>query len=149
MRGDAYRVQDIVSGFDSVVDAAYPGGHPVLNSKSVSRVLATAGADLSYPVFKRLKASTVVLEPLVQIAASPNAKQIELNSVLPREQRFLNEDSVAFEFDETTLFRTNKFPGYDLYEDGVRMNVAGRASIRARFGVELHQNRTETPRPAP
>jgi LPS-assembly protein len=42
---------------------------------------------------------------------------------------FLNEDSVAFEFDETTLFRANKFPGYDLYEDGVRVNAAGRAAV--------------------
>ena len=42
---------------------------------------------------------------------------------------FLNEDSIAFEFDETNLFRANKFPGYDLYEDGARFNVAGRASM--------------------
>lgn len=128
VRGDAYRVQDIVTGFSGPTSATNPGGRPELSDKSVSRFLATAGADISYPFFKRGKDSTIILEPLVQVAASPNAKQIELRSVLPRET-YLNEDSVAFEFDETTLFRTNKFPGYDLYEDGVRVNVAGRASV--------------------
>ena len=42
---------------------------------------------------------------------------------------YLNEDSVAFEFDEANLFRPDKFPGYDLYEDGVRLNVGGRAEV--------------------
>jgi LPS-assembly protein len=42
---------------------------------------------------------------------------------------YLDEDSIAFEFDETTLFQANKFPGYDLYEDGARLNLGGRGSV--------------------
>jgi LPS-assembly protein len=40
---------------------------------------------------------------------------------------YFNEDGVSFEFEETNLLRPNKFPGFDLYEGGKRVNVAGRA----------------------
>jgi LPS-assembly protein len=96
---------------------------------NVSRGLATAGADVSYPLYRRWKDGTVVLEPLVQVAVSPDAKQIVIGRNAQGGPIYLNEDSAAFEFDETNLFRTNKFPGYDLYEDGARVNVAGRASM--------------------
>jgi len=72
----------------------------------------------------------VVLEPLAQIALSPRVQQVVLShDPVTGKPVFFDEDSVAFEFDETTLFQPNKFPGYDLYEDGVRVNVAGRGSI--------------------
>ena len=98
-------------------------------NKNVSRALATAGADVSYPLYRRWGDATVVLEPLVQVAVSPNAKQVVIGRDSSGEPIYLNEDSATFEFDETNLFRTNKFPGYDLYEDGARLNVAGRGSI--------------------
>jgi len=99
-------------------------------SQSTARGLAVAGADISYPLFRRWRDATVVLEPLVQVAVSPNAKQIVIgHDPTTGAPIYLNEDSIAFEFDETNLFRANKFPGYDLYEDGARVNVAGRASV--------------------
>jgi LPS-assembly protein len=119
LRADAYRVDDILTGVGRET-----------RSENVTRGLATAGVDITYPVFKRFKDGTIVLEPVAQIAASPNAKQVVIgHDPTTGDAIYLNEDSVAFEFDETTLFRPNKFPGYDLYEDGVRLNVAGRASV--------------------
>jgi LPS-assembly protein len=119
LRADAYRVYDILTGVGTQT-----------RSENLSRGLATAGVDVSYPFFKRTGDATVVLEPVVQVAASPHAKQVVVGTDPATGQPvYLNEDSVAFEFDETTLFRTDKFPGYDLYEDGVRLNVAGRASV--------------------
>jgi len=118
-RADAYRVQDILTGVGSST-----------RKDNMGRALATAGVDITYPFFKRAKDATIVLEPVVQVAASPNAKQVVIGTdPTTGDPIYLNEDSVAFEFDETTLFRPNKFPGYDLYEDGVRLNVAGRASV--------------------
>ena len=119
LRVDGYSLSDVPTGTGTAV-----------TSKSVSRALAVAGADFSYPVYRRWHEATVVLEPLVQVAASPKADQIVVShDPTTGKPVFLDEDSVAFEFDETTLFRTDKFPGYDLYEDGVRVNVAGRGSI--------------------
>lgn len=96
---------------------------------SVTRALAVVGADVTYPFVRRFSDSTVVLEPLAQLALSPDAKQVVIGYDASGEPIYLNEDSVAFEFDETNLFRPNKFPGFDLYEDGVRLNVGGRASV--------------------
>jgi LPS-assembly protein len=118
LRADAYNLHDILTGVGSQT-----------RSDQLSRGLATAGATVSYPVFKRFSASTVVLEPIAQAAISPDAKQIVIGRNTDGSAVYLNEDSLAFEFDETTLFRSNKFPGYDLYEDGARLNVAGRASV--------------------
>ncbi|HEY0650793.1 LPS-assembly protein LptD [Phenylobacterium sp.] len=117
-RADAYRIQDILTGVGSAT-----------RKDNMTRGLATAGVDITYPFFKRTSDATIVLEPIAQIAASPNAKQVVIGRTTTGDPIYLNEDSVAFEFDETTLFRPNKFPGYDLYEDGVRLNVAGRASV--------------------
>lgn len=118
VRGDFYSLGD-------VPNASGVGAH----SGTEGRGLATAGADLSYPLYRRWRDSTVVLEPLVQVAVSPNAKQIVIGHDATGAPIYLNEDSATFEFDETNLFSTDKFPGYDLYEDGARINVAGRGTI--------------------
>jgi LPS-assembly protein len=96
---------------------------------NVTRGLATAGADISYPLYRRWRDATVVLEPLAQVAVSPKAKQVVVGRDAAGDPIYLDEDSAAFEFDETNLFSTDKFPGYDLYEDGARLNVAGRGSV--------------------
>ena len=118
VRADAYRIQDILTGVGSAT-----------RKDNMTRALATAGVDITYPFYKRLSDATVVVEPVLQVAASPNAKQVVIGRNTAGEPIYLNEDSIAFEFDETTLFRPNKFPGYDLYEDGVRLNMAGRATV--------------------
>ncbi|MET0274810.1 MAG: LPS-assembly protein LptD [Phenylobacterium sp.] len=119
VRADAYRLQDVLVSSAPVATT----------SQSTTRALAVAGADISYPLYRRWRDATLVLEPLAQVAISPNAKQIVVGRNADGSPIYLNEDSVAFEFDETTLFRANKFPGFDLYEDGARLNVAGRASV--------------------
>ncbi|HRD46526.1 MAG TPA: LPS assembly protein LptD, partial [Caulobacter sp.] len=63
---------------------------------------------------------TIVLEPLLQIALSP---ETDFGARIP------NEDSVVLEYDETNLLRANKFPGFDLYEGGQRINVGARATV--------------------
>ena len=118
VRADAYRLQDVLTGVGSAT-----------RKDEMGRMLATAGVDITYPFFRRAGDATVIVEPVVQFAASPEAKQVVLGRDARGQPIYLNEDSVAFEFDETTLFRANKFPGYDLYEDGVRLNMAGRAAV--------------------
>ncbi|HTK35797.1 MAG TPA: LPS assembly protein LptD [Caulobacteraceae bacterium] len=92
----------------------------VTKHTTFARGLATVGADFSYPFIRQKGSSTIILEPLVQVAASPD---YHLNPNVP------NEDSVALEFDSTNLFSTNRFPGFDLYEGGRRANVGGRATF--------------------
>ena len=117
-RLDVYSLGDMLTGTGSQT-----------TSRSQTRGLLVAGADLTYPLYRRWRDATVILEPVVQLAASPDAKQVQVGRDSTGKPVFLNEDTVTFEFDETNLFRPNKFPGYDLYEDGVRLNVGGRAAI--------------------
>ncbi|WP_269716843.1 LPS-assembly protein LptD [Caulobacter sp. NIBR2454] len=111
-RFDTYNVSDLAG---------------VSGSDTVTRGLGVAGADISWPFFKRLSAGSIVLEPVAQIAISPDS---DLDSRIP------NEDSLAFEFDENNLFRANKSPGFDLYEGGRRLNAGGRARISMDDGRE-------------
>jgi LPS-assembly protein len=118
VRADGYSLGDVPTGVGLQV-----------TSSAVGRGLATAGADISYPFYRRWRDATVVLEPLVQLAVSPNARQIVVGRDANGQPVYLDEDSASFELDETNLFEANKFPGYDLYQDGARMSVGGRGTI--------------------
>ncbi len=88
--------------------------------RSIGRGLGTAGVDISWPFMRKAGDATVILEPIAQIALSPN---VSLDPHIP------NEDSVITTFDETNLFSTDRFSGFDLYEGGQRLNVGGRATV--------------------
>jgi LPS-assembly protein len=104
-RLDAYSLADL------------PGGQA---DASVTRALGVIGADFSMPFIRRDGDRTIVLEPLAQVALSPQTKV---------DTRIPNEDSIDFEFDETNLFRADKSPGFDLYEGGQRLNLGVRATV--------------------
>src|SRR3546814_18161371 len=40
-----------------------------------------------------------------------------------------NEDSLSFEFDETNPFSLNRFPGYDRWDGGPKLNYGLRSAI--------------------
>ena len=117
-RFDAYSLADVPTGVGAKV-----------RSFSAARAVGVVGADISYPLYRRWRDATVILEPLVQLAVSPDAHQVTIGHDAKGKPVYLDEDSIAFEFDETTLLQANKFPGFDLYEDGARANVGGRASV--------------------
>jgi LPS-assembly protein len=115
-RGDYYRVSQY-----RVADPTAPTGFRYEDgSAAFGRGNATAGVDLSYPLIRASGRTTIVLEPMLQAAISPDAE------IDPRQTV---EDSLTFELDEANLFRVNKFPGFDLYEGGARLNAGGRASV--------------------
>ena len=89
-------------------------------SDTVTRAVGVVGFDASYPVYRRDGDRTVILEPLLQVALSPDTRTQPLVA---------NEGSSVLEFDETNLLRADKFPGFDLYEGGQRVNVGARATV--------------------
>lgn len=104
-RVDYYNVEDYPASGD--------GG-------SFGRQLGVVGVDLTYPLFRRDGDRTIILEPMAQLALSPES---DADSRIP------NEDSVVLEFDETNLLRANKSPGFDLYEGGLRLNTGLRGTL--------------------
>ncbi len=98
-----------------------------LTDETKTRGNVTAGVDLRYPLMKVSGDTTIVVEPMAQLAISP---QSDLDPVIP------NEDSLVFEIDETNLFRPNRFPGYDLYEGGARMTLGAQTTWKMADGDE-------------
>jgi LPS-assembly protein len=85
------------------------------------RTHGDVGLDLNWPLIQRSAGGlTTVLEPIAQVILAPDAKA---NPNIP------DEDSQVFTFDETNLFSADRFDGYDLYDGGARLNLAGRATF--------------------
>ncbi len=95
---------------------------------NVSRDLGTAGVNLSYPLVRKFKNFTALIEPIAQVAISPDAQK---SPYLP------TEDSQSVEFDETTLFQVNKSPGFDVYEAGSRLNLGLHSQLTFTSGLQL------------
>lgn len=112
LRGDYYSIDD---GGDAYED-------------TLARGNATIGTELSWPLIRRRGSTSILLEPIVQVLLSPNA---DASDEVP------NEDSVVFSFDETNLFDTDRYPGFDRYEGGQRVNVGGRATLSWSAGREV------------
>jgi len=98
---------------------AYSIGGEAEATGQKTRGYVTAGADLSWPLIRPTGSGSIILEPLLQLAVS---NESDRDPLVP------NEDSQSFEFDETTLFKPNKFPGFDRFEGGVRLNTGMRAT---------------------
>ena len=113
VRGDLYSVGDL---------PPLPG----LGDDTISRGRATAGLDIGYPLFRRVgQEADLILEPMAQLSASTAS---DLDPRIPI------EDSQTLELDESSLFRTDRFPGYDLYEGGSRLTLGARATLRWKEG---------------
>jgi LPS-assembly protein len=67
----------------------------------------------------------MIIEPVVMAAVATEDAA---------DPRIVNEDSLAFELDDTNLFRPNAAPNYDLWEPGPRVSVGVRATARAHSG---------------
>jgi LPS-assembly protein len=75
------------------------------------RGVALGAIDVTYPLTGAFLGGTQVLTPHIQLVATPDIKNLDIP----------NEDSRAFDLEDTNLFSLNRFPGYDRVEDGVRL----------------------------
>lgn len=108
LRADVYSVDDLP---------------PFLNidNKVISRARTSAGVDVSYPLYRSFGTDgSVILEPMAQLSISNEA---DLDRLIPV------EDSQTLELDHVSLFRMDRFPGFDLLEGGVRFTAGARATF--------------------
>ncbi len=78
-----------------------------------ARVMPTVGLEYRYPFINVQSWGTQTVEPIAQVIARPNEQKI--NS-------FPNEDAQSLIYDDSNLFRVDKFSGYDRMEGGGRAN---------------------------
>ena len=111
--------------FDVRADVYSVGDLPPMmgiEENAMTRGRATAGLDVSYPLIRSVgPGADLILEPMVQVSASTTP---DLDPRIPI------EDSQTLELDESSLFRIDRFPGYDLHEGGLRLTAGARATLR-------------------
>ena len=88
-------------------------GQPANKSYNTGRLYPNLSVKMSYPMVKNDSQTTQTLEPIVQVVTASNGGN---KSKIP------NVDSLVFDFDDTDLFSTNRFSGYDRVETGTRVN---------------------------
>jgi LPS-assembly protein len=82
-------------------------------SATAGRVFPQVALTWQYPWVRQGTGYSQMISPIVMVAAAPNGGN---PGTIP------NEDSQGFELDETSLFRRNRFPGYDLVDSGQRVD---------------------------
>lgn len=116
LRADGYWVNDINQSLGT------PSGE---NSDFAGRVIPLVALDWRYPLVRDQGSVRQLIEPIVSAVVSPHGGN---PTSIP------NEDSLTFEFDETNLFSLNRFPGYDRWDGGPRLNYGLRAAAYGRSG---------------
>lgn len=88
-----------------------------VNAASTAQALPSIALKMNWPFLRSLKGtSSQIIEPIVQVIAAPNSGN-STNDNIP------NEDSLDYEFTDTTLFRINRHEGVDRLDGGLRANV--------------------------
>jgi LPS-assembly protein len=77
------------------------------------RAMPTVGLEYRYPFINVQSWGTQTIEPIGQVVIRPNETQVG---------KWANEDSQSLIFDDSNLFRVDKFSGYDRVEGGSRAN---------------------------
>lgn len=98
------------------------GNTPTVDHATITRSVGLAGVEVSWPFLKAGERVDYVLEPVAMAAIGTSGS----NDV-----RIPNEDSLAFELDDSNLFRPNAAPNFDLWEEGARASYGLRATARS------------------
>lgn len=113
-----------------------------LRTASTGQGFAQAAVKLNWPFLRNdADGGAQLIEPIVQAIMAPQAG----NSA---DLRVPNEDSLDYEFTDSTLFSLNRFSGYDRHDGGARLNFAlhgawyfpGGESLDALAGASLRQH---------
>ena len=75
------------------------------------RGIAATAIDVRWPFVGEFLGGTQTLTPRIQFVATPQLKNLDIP----------NEDSRAFDLEDSNLFAINRFSGYDRFEDGARV----------------------------
>jgi LPS-assembly protein len=117
VRGDVY-------SWTGAVDPA-DGKTPIADD-TVLRGLATLGLTYSYPFVAHTASASHIIEPTAQIIVRPN----QVNQF-----RTPDEDARSLVFDDTLLFDTSRFSGYDRLETGTRANIGVQYTLQTNGGL--------------
>lgn len=111
MRGDYYALDRDISSKDQV-----------------TRAVGNAGIRIAYPMIRTGRTVDIMLEP--ELMGAWGLSDVNDDAVPV-------EDSLLYEFDETSLFQANGFGNYDLYEGDGKLSAGLTARALWRNGTEI------------
>jgi len=96
--------------------ANQPGVANFINTgqSDIGRVMPVAGLEYRYPLINVQSWGTQTIEPIGQLILRPNETFVG---------SFPNEDAQSLIYDDSNLFKVNKFSGWDRVEGGGRVNA--------------------------
>jgi len=91
---------------------------PSNRDHTTGQVLPTVALKVNWPFLRSFARGhgNQIFEPIAQVIAAPNTGN-SVNRYIP------NEDALAYEFTDSTLFSLNRFNGTDRLDGGLRANV--------------------------
>jgi LPS-assembly protein len=110
-RGDGYSTTGVPNP-ESVTGATM--------NTDAARIFPQAAVTWSYPWVRRSGGYTELIEPVAMAVTAPNTGNFS---------KISNEDSQAFDFDDTSLFVPDRLQGYDLVDTGSRIDYGLRGGI--------------------
>jgi LPS-assembly protein len=104
-----------------------PGVSNYINTgnTNVVRAMPTVGVEYRYPFINVQSWGTQTFEPIAQVIVRPNETQAG---------KFPNEDAQSLIFDDSNLFRVDKFSGWDRVEGGGRTNYGAQYTMQFNQG---------------
>jgi len=123
--GDVYRLSFSLESDLYYTQDFTPTGETNEFNGLTGRIFPLAQLDWSKPFAKSNASVTQIIEPKASLILAPNGSN---PSDIP------NEDSQEFEFDETSLFRSNKFSGDDRVESGTRIDYGAHWGVYGKSG---------------
>ena len=115
LRGDIYQLNNYTDPVTGLT----------VTNENVTRGRATAGVTVAYPWIASTQTGSHVIEPIGQVVTRQNSY----------DQRNLpDEDAKSLVFDDTNLFDTDKFSGFDRLESGTRVNAGLQYTFQSNSG---------------
>jgi LPS-assembly protein len=96
-----------------------------LDEQTLTRALGAAGLDVSWPFLRSGQAFDTILAPRLFTVAATGVDAADIP---------LPSETTAFDLDRSTLFRADRTGGYDIWEDGVRIDAGLSATVQG-FGL--------------
>jgi LPS-assembly protein len=127
VRGDIYGYDNVTDPQSVVLNSTGTAVQPPETnfSSTVTRGIVDGGATVSYPWAANTSIGTHIVEPIGQVVVHQES--------LPQ-RRLPDEDAQSLVFDDTNLFSTSKFTGYDRIETGTRVNAGVQYTFQSNDG---------------
>ena len=127
VRGDLYQFDNFTNPESVVVDpmTGTVASSSFVGSDTLARGIVDGGATVSYPWVANTASASHIIEPIGQIVAHQES--------IPQRQ-FPDIDAQSLVFDDTNLFNTSRFSGYDRIETGTTANVGVQYTFQAHDG---------------